>query len=117
MNSSFLKRFYATVNIRDLNRVKFLRCLWENAQPASFYKCNDKTPPMIFCKKTARHALRQGYRIDYHQGRAIKMSMHLIRLKTQHTSSIGVKMRFKEHWKRQKNKDFCYLRKKVIIPR
>lgn len=74
--NSFLKRFYATVNIRDLNRVKFLRCLWENAQPASFYKCNDKSPPMIFCEKTARHALRQGYRIDYHQGRAIKMSMH-----------------------------------------
>lgn len=74
--NSYLKRFYATVKIRDLNRVKFLRCLWENAQPAAFYKVNDVNPPMVFCEKTARNALQAGYRIDYHQGRAIKMNMH-----------------------------------------
>lgn len=70
------KRFYATIDISKLDKVKLLKGLWKNAQPALFYSQNGVNPPAEFCEKKAKEALATGHTIDYHQGRAIKMDLN-----------------------------------------
>jgi len=61
------------LNIKGIDKVQLLKRMWENMQPASFFRLNVMSPPP-WDQKHAAEAVANGY-IDYFQGRSIKTDL------------------------------------------
>lgn len=80
-----------SVLIKDLDKVEVLRALWNNSEPAVFFKISGKQSPP-FDETEAKKAVNQY--IDYFCGRVIKMdlSKNVISAVSTYESDTGKKV-------------------------
>jgi len=66
---------FARFNIAGVDRLKLLKALWDQQEPAIFFSINNMKPPQ-WNETEAKEDLENGY-IDYCLGRCIKTDLSL----------------------------------------